>query len=57
MTVAAVVALAGAAIGAFAIRAKTKGETTVEAAEADANPGGSAIAAEERTERVTEQVA
>ena len=57
MTVAAVVALAGAAIGAFAIRAKARGETTVEAAEAVANPGGAAIAAEERVERVGEQVA
>ena len=57
MTVAAIVALAGAAVGVLAIRAKSKGETTVEAAEAVANPGGSAIAAEERVERVTEQVA
>ncbi len=57
MVVAAVVALAGAAVGAFAIRAKAKGETTVEAAEADANPGGSAVAAEERVERAAEQVA
>jgi MFS family permease len=54
MTVSAIVALAGAAVGALAIRAKTKGETSVEAAEAVANPGGSAVAAEER---VTEQVA
>ena len=57
MTVAAIVALAGAAVGVLAIRAKSKGETTVEAAEAVANPGGSAIAAEERVERVTAQVA
>jgi EmrB/QacA subfamily drug resistance transporter len=57
MTVAAVVALVGAAVGAFAIRAKAKGETSVEAAEADANPGGAAVAAEERVERATEQVA
>jgi len=44
-------------VGAFAIRAKARGETTVEAAEAVANPGGSAIAAEERVERATGQVA
>jgi hypothetical protein len=42
------VALLGAAIGATAIRAKSKGETTIEAATAEANPGGEAIAAEER---------
>ncbi|MGD9736182.1 MAG: MFS transporter [Solirubrobacterales bacterium] len=54
MTVAAVVALAGAAIGSFAIRAKARGKTTAEASEAVANPGGSAVAAEERA---TEQVA
>jgi hypothetical protein len=47
MTVSAVVALAGAAIGVLAIRAKTRGPTTVEAAEAVANPGGSAVAVQE----------
>jgi EmrB/QacA subfamily drug resistance transporter len=50
MTVSAFVALAGAAIGAFGIRAKAKGHTTVEAATAEANPGGEAIAAEEARE-------
>jgi len=48
MTVSGFVALVGAAIGATAIRAKAKGHTTVEAATAEANPGGEAIAAEER---------
>jgi EmrB/QacA subfamily drug resistance transporter len=48
MTVSGFVALAGALIGATAIRAKAKGHTTVEAATAEANPGGEAIAAEER---------
>ncbi|HEY2716779.1 MAG TPA: MFS transporter [Solirubrobacterales bacterium] len=49
MTVSAVVALAGAAVGVLAIRAKSRPQrTTVEAAKAIANPGGSAIAAEER---------
>jgi EmrB/QacA subfamily drug resistance transporter len=48
MTVSAFVALLGAAIGATAIRAKGKGHTSVEAATAEANPGGEAIAAEER---------
>ena len=41
MTVSAVIALAGAVIGGLAIRAKGKGPaTTLEAAEADLNPGG-----------------
>jgi hypothetical protein len=48
MTVSGFVALTGALIGATAIRAKAKGPTTVEAATAEANPGGEAIAAEER---------
>jgi EmrB/QacA subfamily drug resistance transporter len=53
MTVAAVVALGGVVVAVVAIRAKAKGEITVEAAEALANPGGSAVAAEERVpERV-----
>ncbi|HET9154858.1 MAG TPA: MFS transporter [Solirubrobacterales bacterium] len=47
MTVSGFVALLGAAIGAVAIRAKAKGHTSVEAATAEANPGGEAIAAEE----------
>ncbi|HEV2789989.1 MAG TPA: MFS transporter, partial [Solirubrobacterales bacterium] len=47
MTVSGFVALVGAAVGAFAIRAKTKTETSVEAATAEANPGGEAIAAED----------
>jgi EmrB/QacA subfamily drug resistance transporter len=50
MTVSAIVALAGAAIGVLAIRAKSKQPITVEAAEADANPGGSAVVAEEELE-------
>jgi len=50
MTVSAFVALLGAAIGAFGIRAKAKGHTSVEAATAEANPGGEAIAAEEARE-------
>lgn len=48
MTVSGFVALAGALIGATAIRAKAKGHVSVEAAAAEANPGGEAIAAEER---------
>jgi hypothetical protein len=47
MTVSGFVALTGALIGATAIRAKAKGHTTIEAVEAEANPGGEAIAAEE----------
>jgi EmrB/QacA subfamily drug resistance transporter len=50
MTVCAAVALFGAAVGAFAIRAKkNNGEhrLSVEAAEANVNPGGSAVAARE----------
>jgi len=47
MTVSGFVALVGAAIGATAIRAKTKTHTTIEAATAEANPGGEAITAEE----------
>jgi EmrB/QacA subfamily drug resistance transporter len=51
MTVSAGVALLGAAIGAIAIRAKgQRAETTVEAAEAVANPGGAAVAAEQAQE-------
>ncbi len=50
MTVCAAVALFGAAVGAVAIRAKkNNGEhrLTVEAAEANVNPGGSSVAARE----------
>jgi EmrB/QacA subfamily drug resistance transporter len=47
MTVCGFVALLGAAIGATAIRAKAKGHTSIEAATAEANPGGEAIVAEE----------
>ncbi len=50
MTICAAVALFGAAVGAVAIRAKKNNgahQLTVEAAEANVNPGGSAIAARE----------
>jgi len=47
MTVSGFVALLGAAIGATAIRAKTKTATSVEATAAEASPGGEALAAEE----------
>jgi EmrB/QacA subfamily drug resistance transporter len=48
MTVSAVIALVGAVVGGLAIRAKGRGSgTTVEAAEATVNPGGSAVAAKE----------
>src|SRR3954454_20669140 len=50
MTVSAFVALLGAAIGATAIRAKAKGHTSLEAATAEANPGGEALATEEARE-------
>jgi EmrB/QacA subfamily drug resistance transporter len=50
MTVSGFVALLGATIGAIAIRAKAKGHTSVEAAAAEANPGGEALAAEEAQE-------
>ncbi|MEX2106887.1 MAG: MFS transporter [Solirubrobacterales bacterium] len=46
MAVCGVVALVGAVIGVLAIRAKAR-PTTVEAAEASVNPGGSAVAARE----------
>jgi EmrB/QacA subfamily drug resistance transporter len=50
MTVSAAIAFAGAVVGAVTIRAKRKGEdqVSVEATEAAVNPGGSALAAEER---------
>jgi EmrB/QacA subfamily drug resistance transporter len=50
MTVSGFVALVGAAIGATAIRAKSRTATTVEAATAEANPGGEALMAEEAQE-------
>jgi EmrB/QacA subfamily drug resistance transporter len=50
MTVSGFVALVGAAIGATAIRAKSRTTTTVEAATAEANPGGEALMAEEAQE-------
>ena len=46
MWVSGAVALAGAAIAALTIRAKRK-QITLEAAEADVNPGGAAVAARE----------
>jgi len=56
MTVSAVIALVGAVVGATAIRAKGK-EISVEAAEADVNPGGSALAAREAVVPAGEPVA
>jgi EmrB/QacA subfamily drug resistance transporter len=50
MTVSGFVALLGAAIGATAIRSKARGHTSLEAATAEANPGGEALAAEEARE-------
>jgi phage tail protein X len=50
MTISGCVALLGATIGATAIRAKGRTATSVEAATAEANPGGEAIAAEEAAE-------
>jgi EmrB/QacA subfamily drug resistance transporter len=51
MTVSGAVALAGAVIGVTAIRAKNRKPTmTVEASEAVANPGGSAVLAAEEVE-------
>jgi EmrB/QacA subfamily drug resistance transporter len=50
MTVSGFVALLGATIGATAIRAKAKGHVSVEAATAEAHPGGEAVAAEEARE-------
>jgi EmrB/QacA subfamily drug resistance transporter len=52
MTVSGVVALVGAVVGVLAIRAKPRKPTTVGAAEAVANPGGSAVAANEAREPV-----
>jgi EmrB/QacA subfamily drug resistance transporter len=56
MTVSAFVALLGAVVGATAIRAKKRASTTVEAAEANVNPGGSAVAAEEAEAAAEEAV-
>jgi EmrB/QacA subfamily drug resistance transporter len=51
MTVSGAVALAGAVVGVVAIRAKNRRPTmSVEASEAVANPGGSAVAAAEAVE-------
>ncbi|MGN6816835.1 MAG: MFS transporter, partial [Solirubrobacterales bacterium] len=50
MTVSGFVALLGAAIGATAIRAKVRTASTVEAATAEVNPGGEALATEEAAE-------
>lgn len=50
MTVSGFVALAGALIGATAIRAKARTATTPEAAVAEASPGGEALAGEEARE-------
>jgi EmrB/QacA subfamily drug resistance transporter len=50
MTVSGFVALLGAAIGATAIRAKARTATTLEAATAEANPGGELVAAKEAAE-------
>jgi EmrB/QacA subfamily drug resistance transporter len=52
MTVSGFVALLGAAIGATAIRAKARTATGPQTAAAEANPGGEAVAAEERREAV-----
>ena len=49
MSVSGAVALAGAAIGIVAIRAKSKGKSTLEEAEAAVNPGGSAVTAIEES--------
>ncbi len=49
MTVSAAIALGGAVVAALAIRTRRRGEElSPEAAEANVNPGGSALAAEER---------
>ncbi|HET9676368.1 MAG TPA: MFS transporter [Solirubrobacterales bacterium] len=50
MTVSGLVALVGAAIGATAIRAKSRTATSVEAAAAEASPGGEARAGQEAQE-------
>jgi EmrB/QacA subfamily drug resistance transporter len=50
MTVSGFVALAGAIIGATAIRAKSRGSVSPEAAVAEASPGGEALAGEEARE-------
>ncbi len=50
MTVSAFVVLFGAVVGAVAIRAKAKTHLSAQAATAEANPGGEALAAEEAQE-------
>jgi EmrB/QacA subfamily drug resistance transporter len=59
MSISAAVVLIGAVVGVVAIRAKGKRPSTIEAAEAAVNPGGSAVAASESREAVAagEQVA
>jgi EmrB/QacA subfamily drug resistance transporter len=50
MTVSGFVTLGGALVGALAIRAKVRTSTSPQAATAEANPGGEAIAAEDARE-------
>ncbi len=57
MSISAVVVLIGAVVGVTAIRAKGKRPSTVEAAEATVNPGGSAVAAREAAEPAEPAVA
>jgi EmrB/QacA subfamily drug resistance transporter len=52
MTVSGFVVLVGAVVGAVAIRAKERTSTSPQAAAAEANPGGEALAAEEAQEAV-----
>jgi EmrB/QacA subfamily drug resistance transporter len=52
MVVSAFVVLIGVAVGAFAIRAKSRTAISPQAATAEANPGGEAVAAEEAQEAV-----
>ena len=53
MTVSGFVALAGALVGATAIRAKIRTSTSPRAATAEANPGGEAVAAGEAQEAIS----
>jgi hypothetical protein len=50
MVVSAFVVLIGVAVGAFAIRSKSRTTISPEAAAAEANPGGEAVMAEEAQE-------
>jgi hypothetical protein len=50
MSVSGIVALLGAGVAVVAIRAKTKGSTTIEEAEAAVRPGGSAVTAIEQVD-------